>query len=106
MCLAAFGMWPEAPDLANTYEPWEGAPPHGPTARYVLGLRHAAAHIQQIEDALAQARTDRWRRTRRGRLMLWLRRRTMRGHAAPAEPNEPTEPAASAAPASTMPVAE
>ena len=72
MCLAAFGMWPEAPDLTNTYEPWEGATPFGPTAQYLHGLRHAAAHIPQIADALAQARADRLRRTWRGRL---LRRR-------------------------------
>jgi hypothetical protein len=75
MCLAAFGMWPDAPDLTNTYEPWKGSPPFGPTAQYLLGLRHAVAHIPQIADALAQARADRWHRTRRGRLVRWLRRR-------------------------------
>jgi hypothetical protein len=74
MCVAALGMWPEAPDLTNTYLPWEGAPPFGATARYLLGLNHAVAHMPQIVDVLAQARYDRWRRTRRGRLVLWLRR--------------------------------
>jgi hypothetical protein len=93
MCLAAFGMWPDAPDLANTYEPWEDAPPHGPTARYMLGLSHAAAHIPQIVDALAQARADRWRRTRRGRLALWLRRR---GGGAAATAETERQPVASA----------
>jgi hypothetical protein len=75
MCLAAFGVWPDAPDFANTYVPWEGAPTFDATAAYLLGLRHAVAHIAQIADALAQARADRWRRTRRGRLVLWLRQR-------------------------------
>ncbi|HEV2237296.1 MAG TPA: hypothetical protein VGR57_11610, partial [Ktedonobacterales bacterium] len=64
ICLASFGMWPEAPDLANTYFPWEGAPPYGATASYLGGLRHAVAHLPQIADTLAQARADRWRRTR------------------------------------------
>jgi hypothetical protein len=82
ICLASFGMWPEAPDLANTYVPWEGAPPYGATASYLLGLRHAVAHLPQIADVLAQARADRWRRTRRGRLRLWLRRRARARRAA------------------------
>ena len=77
---------PDAPDLANTYVPWEGAPPFGATAQYLLGLRHAAAHIPQIADALAQARAERWRRTRRGRLLLRLRRR-----GAEADPMEATD---------------
>lgn len=74
ICVASLGMWPAAPDLTNTYLPWEGAPPFGMTARYLLGLRHAVDHMPQIVNVLGQARDDRWRRTRRGRIMLWLRR--------------------------------
>jgi hypothetical protein len=74
MCVAALGMWPEAPHLDNTYQPQEGAATYGPVAYYLAGVSHAAAHMAQIADALAQARADRWRRTWRGRLLLQLRR--------------------------------
>jgi hypothetical protein len=80
MCAASLGMWPEGPDLTNAFSPFEGAPQYGPTAYYLAGVRHAAAHIPQIVDALAQARTDRWRRTWRGRVLLRLRRQRRAGN--------------------------
>jgi hypothetical protein len=67
LCLASLTMWPDLPDLANTYIPWEGSPPMNATSRYLLGLRHAARHLDQLRDVLAQARADRRRRTWWGR---------------------------------------
>lgn len=69
LCIASLGMWPSQPDLSNTYIPWEGAAPMGALARYLLGLQHADAHIEQVRDVLAQARAERrkktwWRRSR------------------------------------------
>jgi hypothetical protein len=63
LCLASLAMWPDRPDLANTYIPWEGSPPMNATARYLLGLRHATRHLEQVRDVVSQARTDRIRRT-------------------------------------------
>jgi hypothetical protein len=67
MCLASLGMWPERPDLANAYVPWEDGPLMGAVSRYLLGLQHAAAHLEQIHDVVGQARADRRSRTLLGR---------------------------------------
>jgi hypothetical protein len=67
LCLASLAMWPDRPDLGNTYIPWEGSSPMGATLRYLLGLHHAVAHFDQVRDVLAQARADRKRRTVWGR---------------------------------------
>ena len=67
MCLASLGMWPERPDLANVYVPWENGPLMGAVAQYLLGLRHEAAHLEQIRDVVGQARADRRSRTLLGR---------------------------------------
>lgn len=67
LCLASLAMWPDWPDRDNTYVPWEGSPPMGATARYLLGLRHAIGHLEQMREVLAQARADRMRRTPLGR---------------------------------------
>jgi DinB superfamily len=75
LCLASLGMWPAQPDLTNTYIPWEDAAPMGATARYLLGLRHGVAHLVQMEDAVAQARAERRRRSWWGRLRTRLGRR-------------------------------
>lgn len=75
LCGASLGMWPTDPDLSNTYIPWEGAPPMGAVARYLLGLKHADEHMEQLRDVIAQARAARSKRWR------WVRRRA-RGAAA------------------------
>jgi hypothetical protein len=76
ICLASLAMWPDQPDLANTYVPWEGSPPVNATARYLLGLRHAAGHLAQVREVLAQARADRKRRA------WWRHARTRHARAA------------------------
>jgi hypothetical protein len=78
MCLASLEMWPQHPDLANTYLPWEGAAPMDAVARYLLGLRHAAEHLAQIRDAISQARAD-----RRGKTLLGQWRRRFRRQSRP-----------------------
>jgi hypothetical protein len=75
ICVTSLGMWPDHPDLGNTYLPWEGASPMGAVARYLLGLRHAAAHVEQLRDVIAQARGDRSSRTLLGRWRSRFQRR-------------------------------
>jgi hypothetical protein len=75
ICLASLGMWPALPNLANTYIPWEDAAPMGATARYLLGLRHAIAHLGQMSDAVAQAHAERRRRSWWGRLRMRIGQR-------------------------------
>jgi hypothetical protein len=67
MCVASLGMWPDQPDLANSYIPWEDGPVMGAVARYLLGLRHEADHLEQIRDVIGQARAARRGKTRLGR---------------------------------------
>jgi hypothetical protein len=67
ICVTSLGMWPDHYDLTNTYIPWEGASSMGAVARYLLGLRHTAAHVEQLRDVIAQARADRRSRTLWGR---------------------------------------
>ena len=63
MRLASLGMWPERPDLSLTNVPWDGAPEINAIKRYMLGLRHEAEHLDQIQDVVAQARTYRRQQT-------------------------------------------
>jgi hypothetical protein len=71
ICIASLGMWPDRPDLTNVYIPWADASPMGTVARYLLGLRHEAAHLEQLRDVISQARADRRSKTLLGR---WRRR--------------------------------
>jgi len=75
ICVASLSMWPDRPDLANTYVPWDGAAPMGAIARYLLGLSHAAGHVEQVRDIVAQAHADRRARTLLGRWRNRLRGR-------------------------------
>ena len=59
MRLASLGMWPDSPDLDNTYVPREGADPVNALVRFVNGLRHDDDHLAQIADVVAQARAAR-----------------------------------------------
>jgi len=72
--VASLAMWPDHPDLANAYVPWEGAAPMGAMARFLLGLRHEADHLEHIRDVIGQARADRKRKTLLGRWRRRLRR--------------------------------
>lgn len=76
MRLASLSMWPDSPDLTNTYTPREGATPIGPTARFLSGLRHDASHLDQLRDVIGQAREARLQRTFLGRLRLRVQTRS------------------------------
>jgi hypothetical protein len=56
MCLAGLEMWPDTPDLENSYVPWEGAKPMNAVTRYAGGLLHAWDHLGQVEEIVRQAR--------------------------------------------------
>jgi hypothetical protein len=97
MRLASLSMWPDVPDLANTYSPWEGARELGPITRFLGGLRHDANHLDQLRDVIGQARDFRFQQTFRGRLLNRLRRRSPTDAASPANDNAPL-PSGTAAP--------
>jgi len=60
MRLASLDMWPDQPDLSNTYlPPWEGAAPVNAVIRFVNGLSHDDSHLAQIADVAGQARAAR-----------------------------------------------
>jgi DinB superfamily len=60
MRLASLDMWPDQPDLSNSYlPPWEGAEPVNAVMRFVSGLRHDDDHLGQIADVAGQARAAR-----------------------------------------------
>ena len=60
MRLASLDMWPDQPDLSNTYlPPWEGAAPVNAVIRFVNGLSHDDSHLAQIVDVAGQARSAR-----------------------------------------------
>jgi hypothetical protein len=63
MRLASLGMWPERPDLSLTNALWDGAPEYNAIQRYMVGLRHEAGHLDQIRNAVAQARAYRRQQT-------------------------------------------
>jgi hypothetical protein len=51
MRLAALDMWPDAPNLSNTFTLAEGMPPMNATARFLLGLAHEVGHQPQAAAA-------------------------------------------------------
>lgn len=59
MRLASLEMWPDAPHYENTYTPYKGVGRIGPVGRFLLGLRHDADHLGQIEGVVQQARAAR-----------------------------------------------
>jgi hypothetical protein len=62
MRLASLELWPDAPHLDNTYE-IPGDPlktgPINAVLRFVLGLRHDQAHLDQIQNIVRQGRAAR-----------------------------------------------
>ena len=62
MRLATLEMWPRRPHLDNRYRPsFPGADSIGPVERFLLGLRHDASHLGQLEKIVDQAREARER---------------------------------------------
>lgn len=59
MRLASLEMWPSKPHLENVYSPYKGVGRIGPKERFLLGLKHDADHLGQIEDIVAQAKAAR-----------------------------------------------
>ncbi|MCX6017866.1 MAG: DinB family protein [Chloroflexi bacterium] len=58
MRLASLDMWPDAPDLSISYEPWPGGPSINAVSRFVLGVFHEESHYKQIADILRQTRGE------------------------------------------------
>lgn len=58
MRLASLAMWPDEPHLDNLYALWNGIETNA-VGRFLSGLRHAASHLDQIEDIISQARAAR-----------------------------------------------
>jgi hypothetical protein len=58
--LASLDLWPDRPHLDNSYEVpgWPTGPINGVT-RFMLGLSHDNAHLEQIKDAVQQSRATR-----------------------------------------------
>jgi hypothetical protein len=57
ICLASLDMWPDEPDLKNSYQPpREGAPEVTAVVRFVFGLAHADSHLAQFKAVIGQAR--------------------------------------------------
>jgi hypothetical protein len=56
---ASLAMWPDAPHLHNTYQPYENAPPYNAVMRFVGGLSHDDSHLKQIEEIVRQAKEAR-----------------------------------------------
>jgi hypothetical protein len=59
MRLASLDMWPDKPYLDNTYSTREGAPPINAVRRFVNGLRHDQAHLDQIIRLVREAKEAR-----------------------------------------------
>jgi hypothetical protein len=60
MRLASLDMWPDQPNLTNSYlPPWEGATPVNAVIRFVNGLSHDDNHLGQITNVVGQARAAR-----------------------------------------------
>jgi hypothetical protein len=65
MRLASLSAWPDEPHLKNVHQAWENGPFYGPIQYVLLGLRHDAAHLEQIRAVVQQAREYRLGRRRR-----------------------------------------
>jgi hypothetical protein len=60
MRLASLDMWPDQPNLTNSYlPPAQGAAPVNAVIRFVNGLSHDDSHLAQIADVVGQAKAAR-----------------------------------------------
>ncbi len=57
--LASLSLWPDAPRYDVTVEGYAGGPPRNCKARFVGGLAHDDAHLDQIKDVVRQAKAAR-----------------------------------------------
>jgi len=57
--LMSLAMWPDEPHLDQFYGPWSGAPQVNAVGRFVLGLMHDDAHVNQIAAIVRQAQAAR-----------------------------------------------
>jgi len=56
MTLASLDMWPDAPQLYNTYSLTMGTLSYNAVSRFALGLKHAYDHLEHISKLLRMAR--------------------------------------------------
>lgn len=59
MRLAMLQAWPDRPHYENDYAPREGAAPMSCTGRFLSGLMHDDAHLDQLAKVAGQARAAR-----------------------------------------------
>ena len=59
MRLSSLDIWPDDPDLENSYSSREGAPPINAVRRFMSGLRHDNSHVEQIAEVMRQAKAAR-----------------------------------------------
>jgi hypothetical protein len=59
MRLASLDLWPNPPDLQNSYTREGQADPINGVMRFVMGLQHDDAHLEQIKKIVEQARAAR-----------------------------------------------
>ncbi len=59
MALGALEMWPQEPNLENSYIPYSSAGSYNCVARFLGGLAHAFDHLGQVEDIVKQAKAAR-----------------------------------------------
>ncbi|MEO6060395.1 MAG: DinB family protein [Thermoflexales bacterium] len=57
--LAMLSAWPDAPRYDVTVEGYAGGPPRNCKARFIGGLFHDDAHLEQLRDVARQAKTAR-----------------------------------------------
>jgi hypothetical protein len=57
MRLASLDMWPDQPDLKNSYQPSPDVEPRNAIMRFVLGLQHDDSHLGQITEIVRQAKS-------------------------------------------------
>lgn len=58
MRLASLGMWPNQPDLENSYIPYANAGSVNAIRRFVSGLRHDDDHLGQLREIVRQTQVS------------------------------------------------
>lgn len=58
MRLASLDMWPDEPDMQNTYQYSPQSEPRNATMRFILGLKHDTDHLKQIAETVRQAKDE------------------------------------------------
>jgi hypothetical protein len=55
MRLASLDMWPDPPHLEISHIAWKDGPRVNAVGRFVLGLKHASDHLDQVAEIVRQA---------------------------------------------------